>query len=301
MHMLNKIFSALINVPCALKKTKSPRLIMTLLVKNEEALLEDNLIFHKSMGVDAFIITDNNSTDTTPQIIKKYKALGWIIEVINETATDYKQKKWVDRMIFLAINKHHADWIINADADELWHSPSGNLKNEINNTRSNVLVCEMKCMYPDENLPFYLWNRAVNPIVDYEKYDLSPYSLFCKQNKKVAHRAKGYIQISMGNHNVKMIPKISKKSDITVYHYNIRGRQPFICKMINGGQQLERSKQRHGGRHWRYFYQLYNENKLNDEYDRVIGINQYDNLCKDGYIYYDTTISDYFKNKLANE
>lgn len=300
MHMLNKIFSALINIPYALKKTKSPRLIMTLLVKNEEALLEDNLIFHKSMGVDAFIITDNNSTDTTPQIIKKYKDLGWIVEVINETATDYKQKKWVDRMICIAKNKYHADWIINADADELWYSSSGSLKNEINNTRNNVLTCEMKCMYPDENMPFYLWDRAVNPVVDYEKYDLSLYSLFGRQNKKVAHRAKGYLQISMGNHKVKMLPKLSQKSNIIVYHYNIRGRQPFLDKMINGGQQLEQNKQRHGGRHWRYFYQLHKENKLNEEYDRVIGINQYDKLCNDGYIYTDKSISDYFKKHLKS-
>ena len=53
-----------------------------------------------------------------------------------------------------------------------------------------------------------LLQTELTAFLDYEKYDLSPYSLFCKQNKKVAHRAKGYIQISMGNHNVKMIPKI---------------------------------------------------------------------------------------------
>ena len=55
MHMLNKIFSALINVPCALKKTKSPRLIMTLLVKNEEQLLEAGVspdLIRLSVGIE---------------------------------------------------------------------------------------------------------------------------------------------------------------------------------------------------------------------------------------------------------
>ena len=69
---------------------------MTLLVKNEEELLEQNLIFHKQMGVDGFIVTDNNSTDHTPDILRKYKELGWIKEIIQEPATDYRQKNgWI--------------------------------------------------------------------------------------------------------------------------------------------------------------------------------------------------------------
>lgn len=68
-----------------------------------------------------------------------------------------------------------------------------------------------------------------------------------------------------------MFPKRSGKSDIRIYHYNIRGRQQFLEKMINGGKQLEQNPSKHGGRHWRYFYGLYKEGKLNEEYDRVIG------------------------------
>ena len=67
-------------------------------------MLEENLQFHKAMGVDGFIITDNNSTDSTPDIIRKYKQKGWIKEVIEEKATNYEQKDWVDRMIWKAKN-----------------------------------------------------------------------------------------------------------------------------------------------------------------------------------------------------
>lgn len=92
---------------------------MTLLVKDEEDIIEENLRFHRSMGVDGFIVTDNNSTDKTPEILKKYKEKGWILEIIEEKATGYEQKKWVHRMIKIAKNKYKAKWIINADADEL--------------------------------------------------------------------------------------------------------------------------------------------------------------------------------------
>ena len=116
MYMMRKIGYALVEIFKTFRRISSPRLIMTLLVKNEEDMLEENLRFHKAMGVDGFIITDNNSTDRTPEIIEKYRQMGWVKEVIQETATNYEQKAWVDRMIWKAKTRYGADWIINADA-----------------------------------------------------------------------------------------------------------------------------------------------------------------------------------------
>lgn len=295
LYFLKKVGFALAESFRAFRLTPSPQLIMTLLVKNEEDVLEDNLLFHKAMGVDGFIITDNNSTDRTPEIILKYKEKGWIKEVINETATNYEQKDWVDRMIWKAKTIYNADWVINADADELWYSPSENLKTELSATHANVLNCEMRSVYPEEGKPFWQWNKMVKAIAEPEIYDLSRYSLFERQNKKVIHRATCYLQISMGNHKVTMFPKQSEYGRVRVYHYNIRGKQHFMEKMINGGKQLEQHSSKRGGRHWRYFYQLHKEGKLEAEYERVIGKPAFDQLSKDGFIYIDTTIPDFFK------
>lgn len=146
----------------------------------------------------------------------------------------------------------YADWVINAD--ELWYAPSGNLKSELASTTGNVLVCEAKSVYPEEGKPFWQWNQTVEPVPDPGQYNLSAFSLFPRQNQKVILRSTGYIQISMGNHKVAMLPKRKAASSIRIYHYNIRGRQPFLNKMINGGKQLEQNPRKHGGRHWRYFY-----------------------------------------------
>ena len=193
------------------------------------------------------------------------------------------------------MNRYRADWIINADADELWYAPSGNLKKELSHTHANVLNCKMCSLYPEEDKPFWQWQMAVNYVPDQENYGLSPYSIFERQNKKVIHRAAGYIQISMGNHKVTMLPQRSENSNIRVYHYNIRGKQQFLEKMINGGKQLEQHKGKHGGRHWRYFYRLYKEGKLEEEYDRVIGTHAFNRLQAEGYIYEDKTISKFFE------
>lgn len=295
LFLIKKIVLAVVEGGVRTTKRKStPRLIMTLLVKNEEDMLEENLIFHKAMGVDGFIITDNNSSDRTPEIIRKYKEKGWIVEAIEEKATDYQQKKWVDRMIWKAKSGHKADWVINADADEIWYAPSGDLKTELVSSRANVLTCEMKCVYPEEGKPFWQWGQTVEVVNDLERYNLSRYSLFARQNKKVIHRTAGYIQISMGNHKVTMFPKKVEKSNIHIYHYNIRGKKPFLEKMINGGGQLEQNPKKHGGRHWRYFYQLYKEGLLEAEYDKVIGTASFDQLKQDGFIRTDTTIPEWF-------
>ena len=293
--LLSKIGHVISEFPLAFKQTKEVKLFMTLLVKNEEGMLEENLQFHKAMGVDGFIITDNNSTDSTPDIIRKYKQKGWIKEVIEEKATNYEQKDWVDRMIWKAKTIYKADWIINADADELWYAPTGNLKDELYATNANVLNCEMRSVYPEEEKPFWQWDKTVKAVTEPEKYDLSLYSLFERQNKKVIHRTAGYLQISMGNHKVTMFPQNSADSHIHVYHYNIRGKQQFMEKMINGGKQLEQHKGRHGGRHWRYFYQLHKEGKLEAEYERVIGSAYFEALRKDGFIIPDVTIPNFFK------
>lgn len=54
--LLSKIGHVISEFPLAFKQTKEVKLFMTLLVKNEEGMLEENLQFHKAMGVDGFII-----------------------------------------------------------------------------------------------------------------------------------------------------------------------------------------------------------------------------------------------------
>ena len=60
------------------------KLIMTLLVKNEEEIIETNIRYHIAMGVDGVIVTDNGSTDKTVEILEKLKEEGYI---------DIKQKE----------------------------------------------------------------------------------------------------------------------------------------------------------------------------------------------------------------
>lgn len=101
----------------------------------------------------------------------------------------------------------------------------------------------------------------------------------------------------MGNHRVKMFPYIKNDTAITIFHFNVRGREQFMSKMINGGQQLEQHKGRHGGRHWRYYYDIYKKGRLSEEYDRVVGVDVRDRLKREGYLFEDNRLRDFFASK----
>lgn len=294
--MISRIFRALAELPATLRLTAKPRVIMTLLVKNEEQLLELNLRFHKAMGVEGFIITDNNSTDGTREIIRRYQERGWVLAVIDEPGEDYRQQVWVDRMVEMARRDFSADWIINADADEFWYAPSGSLQQEVTGVRANVLQCEVVGMRPLEGVPLTEWNETVHEAPKEAGFDLSPYSIFSHQTYKVMHRAAGYLRISMGNHKVKMLPRWKRRSEIAVFHFNLREKEAFLKKMINGGEQLARNPRKRGGRHWRYFYALHLEGRLEAEYDRVIGTHCLEKLKACGAVRTDNRFKDFWKN-----
>ncbi|WP_290381647.1 glycosyltransferase family 2 protein, partial [Bacteroides acidifaciens] len=40
-------------------------------VKDEEDIIESNIKFHMSLGIDGILVTDNGSTDSTMEILKK--------------------------------------------------------------------------------------------------------------------------------------------------------------------------------------------------------------------------------------
>ncbi|MFT6106748.1 MAG: glycosyltransferase involved in cell wall biosynthesis [Rickettsiales bacterium] len=52
------------------------RLVMTLLARNEEDIIEECIKFHLSHGVDFIIATDNGSIDGTRDVFLKYQEKG---------------------------------------------------------------------------------------------------------------------------------------------------------------------------------------------------------------------------------
>ena len=91
------------------QKANNIKLIMTLVVRDEEDILEKNIRFHKAMGVDGFIITNHKSTDKTDKILEKLQAEGLVLDVLYKDSPNHQHHVWVNAMVNLAKNKFKAD------------------------------------------------------------------------------------------------------------------------------------------------------------------------------------------------
>ena len=83
------------------------KLVMTLLVRDEEDIVEDHLVYHLNQGVDFVVATDNRSVDGTRDVLDRFQRLGYV-EVIDEPDDTYDQWRWVTRMARRAAIEHGA-------------------------------------------------------------------------------------------------------------------------------------------------------------------------------------------------
>jgi Glycosyl transferase family 2 len=102
------------------------RLVMTLLVRDEEDVLDEHIAYHLRAGVSFVIATDHRSQDGTPEILESYARRG-VLRVLREEGEFGQQSAWQSRMARLAVTEHGADWVINSDADEFWWPRGGSL------------------------------------------------------------------------------------------------------------------------------------------------------------------------------
>ena len=104
------------------------KLAMTIMVRNEADVIEDNLRFHRAQGVDFFIALDNGSTDGTREILESYQRAG-ILTVVDMPGPLFQVLKKGTTQIGRMAHEMGADWVIHNDADEFWWPMTGsNLK-----------------------------------------------------------------------------------------------------------------------------------------------------------------------------
>ncbi len=281
------------------------KLIMTLVVKNEEEIIETHLRFHKAMGVDGFIVTNHNSTDKTLEILNRLKDEGLVLEVITETSVQHQHNVWVNKMVHIAEKKYHADWVINSDADEFYYSKDLNLKKSLcKYPKLNVVKVESTFSFPSENNRF-LENPYfnTNPIKDFEYAFMDKddeYSRYFSLESirtcpKVIHKTKGFIEIIAGNHDVIMKNKVMGNNvDICLYHYHITNYRRYeekakrwsdSAKYITPGKDNYLTN----------IIQLLRENKLKDFYDQYYGPEMKQMLESKGIITKDYSVYNFLK------
>jgi glycosyltransferase involved in cell wall biosynthesis len=246
------------------------KLVMTLLVRDEEDILRENLDFHLAQGVDEVIVTDNGSEDGTLEIVRSYEADG-VAKLLLEPTDDYSQGRWVTRMARLAATDG-ADWVINNDADEFWWPRAGSLRSIFERLGDEVgLVVARRENFvprPEDGRPF--WERMTLR----ERESLNP--LGKPLPPKLAHRADPGIAVAQGNHKVEGARLGERLDDgsIEILHFPMRTYAQFENKIIKGGRAYARNRElpERTGRTWRRLYETWEQGRLRDHYDEnVVG------------------------------
>lgn len=207
---------------------------MTLLIRDSEDILRENIEFHLSQGVDFFIAMDNLSIDSSPAILKEYEQKG-LLHYIHQPNEGFHQAKWVTQMARLAAKKYNADWVINNDADEFWWpgDSSLSLKTMLLNLPKdiNLIRCERKNFVLPDNK-----TEIEKPSTEQENPSYKPFyqeMIYKDQNStntlgeslppKIAHRASRWISVGPGNHNAKKFWG-NKQADVNIeiFHFPFR-------------------------------------------------------------------------------
>lgn len=276
---------------------KQNKLVMTLLVRDEEDIVRYNIDFHLSKGVDFIIATDNGSTDATRDILREYKRRG-VLHLIDEPTHNHDQAKWNNRMAEMARTQYGADIIFHCDADEFWYPRTGNLKDEILKRQEDILVVDVVNVLlqdkgGEEAFPKDTKFAVVNPIIakDYQEETKHKNLFYFKYPPKVVFKPiKKLLFVAQGNHFVTNKDEgitEGKAHDILIYHYPIRSRERFFKKVIKSGSAYEQNDllDKGLGFHARRWYTIYKEGLLDEEYKKLIlHDGEVDKFMREGFI-----------------
>ena len=241
------------------------KLVMTLLARDEQDILRENLEFHLAAGVDEVILMDNRSVDGTAAIAREYEREG-LLHYTFQPRDDYSQGRWVTQMARRAIAELQADWVINSDADEFWWPHAGSIKDCLASVPAGAVAASAErtnfVARPDDGSPF--WKRMN------VRRTRSVNALGAPLPGKVAHRALANVVVEQGNHRIYAggQPAPCVIAPMTILHFPVRSRAQFFNKVVNGGSAYGRNTELDPavGETWRHLYGLYREGELDQAY-----------------------------------
>jgi hypothetical protein len=237
------------------------RVLLTLLVRDEADIIRSNVEYHLAQGIDHVVVTDNGSVDGTVDILVDLARSGRVT-LEHEAPADFSQHRWVTRMARRAACEFGADWVINADADELFVSRGGTLRDALSAVPGAVHAMYARRL---DFVPFEGCRGIPQQGMIYRKH-VSTNLRGEPLPPKVIHRADPGVIVSQGNHAASgaSLQNPPIWSDIEVFHYPIRSYRQFESKVRNAGSGYSKNRELPAdiGFHKRHWYELLQSGRL---------------------------------------
>ena len=229
---------------------------MTLNVSKEDDILEHTLSYHLARGVDFLVVVANKATDRTLEIVQRHVDAG-VAHLIIEPGVAHHQSRWFTRASRKAATDFGADWIINADADEIYWTDTADLK---------TVLAAVPDEYGAVTIPFFNFLPSeseegffADRLVVREVRSLKPGG--SSHLTKIAHRAHPDIVVSSGGHRISGADVVAVPGwhPISGLHFPFRSYAQFEQKIITAGKAAGAPDSRNGHR-----YELYRAGRLPD-------------------------------------
>jgi len=204
------------------------------MVKNESDIIESFVRRHIDM-VDAMLIVNHNSVDSTGKILELLKEEGLNLFISNENTVEFEQGLIMTRLLYQAINEFNADIVIPLDADEFL-VPS----NDVNDCRQLLETIDTKSVYRIDSFNYFQPNPAPVPVAF--SLDAVKLKSRTRQNagKIIIGRdvvTKFKVGLAMGNHDVTISRRKRKHVNfinfdkIHIAHCQIRSEEQIFSKI----------------------------------------------------------------------
>jgi hypothetical protein len=244
------------------------KLVMTLLARDEADIVDSQIAFHLSAGVDFVVATDNLSRDRTTEILERYEGEGRL-HLIREPGEDFRQSEWVTRMARLAATEFDADWVFNTDPDEFWWPRGPSLKDvlAVVPERYGVVRAAWRNFVPrpgDER--FFAERMTVRLCTpSFHHHPLSTHS-------KSAHRAAADVRIGRGNHEAFAEGLLPLRGwyPIEILHYPVRSLEHCVRKYVTQFVALERNAEKGIPSHMAEAHRAYRAGALDAFYEPLV-------------------------------
>lgn len=229
------------------------KIVATLVVRDEEDILEDMLSHTLSEGVTHIFATDNASRDNTRHILARHPE---VVDIHYSDDMTHNQETHTTRMAIKACALK-PDWIVHLDADEFWCGLG-----DIQSHSEHALWATTAFVHP----PARNVTKNQAPLRHMQKYvDFRGHA----REFKVIHRPSPTVMVKHGNHGVLGLGKMGYCDEITRHHYPIRSFNQFARKVQQGTEALK--ARQFVCERWYLWYEEWQAGNLGKLYEAMIG------------------------------